>query len=139
MSKSLILYVEDEESDIMLLQFALQSVQVTNPFRAVTDGEAALAYLKGTGPYRDRNQHPLPGLVLLDLNIPRVPGIKVLEWIRQQPQFAHLPVVIYSSSDDPRDKERTHQLGANDYIVKPFGIDKTISVLQKMKERWLDA
>lgn len=138
MSNSLILYVEDEEADIMMLQFAMQSLQITNPFRAVGNGEEALAYLRGTGPYQDRQQHPVPGLVLLDLNIPRISGMKVLEWVRQEPLFAHLPVLIYTSSDDPKDRERARQLGANDYILKPMGIDKTMSAVQQIKERWLE-
>ncbi len=137
MSNSLILYMEDEENDVMMLQFALKRLGISNPFKALKNGEEALAYLKGTGQYGDRTQYPIPGLILLDMNIPRVSGMKVLEWIRQQSQFASLPVVIYTSSELPAEIEKARQLGANDYIVKPSGMEKIMSAVQKIKDRWL--
>ena len=71
---------------------------LTNPVHVAVDGAQAIAYLAGNGPFADRNQHPLPALVLLDLNLPKKSGFDVLSWIRQQPQFSSLPVVIYTSS-----------------------------------------
>ncbi len=132
-----LLYVEDEETDVLLLQFALEKAQISNPLKTVTDGDEAVGYLSGRGKYADREHHPLPGLVLLDLNLPRLPGMKVLQWIREQPHFSNLPVVIYTSSEAAREQEKAKQLGANDYIVKANSIEKIALTLQKLKQRWL--
>ena len=85
MSSVPILYVEDEETDAMLLQHVLTKAGIHNPLRTVKDGKAAKDYLAGEGPFADRRAYPLPGLVLLDLNLPYWSGFEVLEWIRQQP------------------------------------------------------
>lgn len=132
-----ILCVEDEETDIMLLRFALKKAQIAHPLATVKNGEEAVAYLMGKGQYADRAQYPLPGLVLLDLNLPRLPGMKVLQWIREQPHFSKLPVVIYTSSEQPSDAAKAKQLGANDYIVKPSFVDKVAPILRKLQQRWL--
>ncbi len=137
MPEKTILYVEDEETDIMLLECALKKARVSNPLATVKNGDEAVAYLMGKGQYADRAQHPLPGLVLLDLNLPRLSGMKVLQWIREQPHFASLPVVIYTSAEDPKQQEEAKQLGANDYIVKPSFVDVIAVTLQKLKQRWL--
>lgn len=132
-----ILYVEDEETDILLVHYAFKMARISHPLQVVKDGEAAVAYLSGQGQFADRAPHPLPGLVLLDLNLPRLHGLKVLQWIREQPHFATLPVVIYSSSDNPQEQQRAKQLGANDYIVKASIIGDIAATLQKLTQRWL--
>ncbi len=137
MHQKAILYVEDEETDVLLVQCALEKARITNPLKRVKNGDQAVAYLKGEGQYANREQNPIPGLVLLDLNLPRRSGMKVLEWIRQQPQFASLPVVIYTSSENPREQERAKEFGANEYIVKPSIISEIASTLQNLRERWL--
>lgn len=137
MSEKPLLYVEDEPTDVLLLQFALKKAQITNPLQIAGDGEQAIAYLSGSGQYGNRENHPLPGLVLLDLNIPRFSGLEVLKWIREQPRFASLPVVVYTSSEDPMDQEQARQLGANDYIVKPPFVDKIAATLRKLVQQWL--
>src|SRR5512141_1496564 len=119
-----ILYVEDEETDIMLMECALKKAQISTPLATVKHGDDAVAYFMGKDQYADRVQHPLPGLVLLDLNLPRLSGMKVLQWIREQPHFASLPVVIYTSAEDPKQQEEAKRLGATDYIVKPPFVDK---------------
>src|SRR5512143_4339694 len=103
MPKPTILYIEDEESDIFLMRMALKKGQIDVNLKTVRDGESALDYLRGCGAYANRQEYPLPGLVLLDLNIPRVHGLKVLKWIREQPALAALPVVVYTSSEQPQD------------------------------------
>jgi CheY-like chemotaxis protein len=103
MSSIPILYVEDEETDVMLLQHVLGKVGIHNPLHIVKDGDLAKDYLAGKVPFDDRQRHPLPGLVLLDLNLPYWSGFEVLEWIRQQPELRRVPVVILSSSNRPDD------------------------------------
>ncbi len=137
MSLQAILYVEDEESDVILLRYALRKAKVSNPLLVVGDGEEGMAYLGGRGQYADREKYPLPALVLLDLNLPRVPGMKLLEWIRRQPSLTELPVVIYTSSNQPNDLKDAKRLNANEYVVKPSGIDKITEIVETLKERWL--
>lgn len=132
-----ILYVEDEESDVVMLRIAPDSIRVQNHLHVARNGEEALNYLQGTGPYADRELHPLPRLVLMDLNVPRVSGLRVLKWIHQESPFADLPVVVYTSSEDPKDAEECRQLRVNDFIVKPTGVDATIAAIRQITERWL--
>jgi CheY-like chemotaxis protein len=139
MALNVILYVEDEESDVILVRYALRKAEINNPIQVVKDGEEALDYFSGRGAFADRQNHPLPKLVLLDLNLPRMDGKKVLRWIREQPSFANLPVLIYSSSNLPNDFDETKALGANEYIVKPSGIDKITETMKGINARWLQS
>lgn len=133
-----ILQVEDEEHDVMFLQFALEQAEVRNPLAVVQDGREALAYLKGEGIYRDRQAYPLPGLVLLDLRLPRVPGLEVLRWMRDHPDFAKVPVLVFSSSDQDTDVEAAYRLGANGYIVKPSSPADLSKIMRRIKKYWLE-
>jgi len=114
-----ILYVEDEETDILLVQHVLNRAGITNLLKTVKDGKAATDYLAGNAPFNDRRLYPLPGLVLLDLNLPYWSGFEVLAWIRRQPHLRRLPVVVLTSSRRPDDIARAYDAGANGYLVKP--------------------
>jgi CheY-like chemotaxis protein len=131
------LYVEDEKSDVLLLRVAFSLARLTNPVHVAVDGAQAIDYLAGNGPFADRSQHPLPALVLLDLNLPKKSGFEVLSWIRQQPQFASLPVVIYTSSVGLIDKDTAQLLGATDYFVKRSGVTDIAELVRSLAERWL--
>lgn len=133
-----ILLVEDEEHDVLFLQIALEQAEVTNPLVVVKDGREAIAYLKGDGKFADRQQYPLPRLVLLDLRLPRVPGLDVLKWIRQQPDFAQLPVIVCTSSDQDTDVDTAYQLGANAYVVKPSRLAERLELVRRIKKYWLE-
>ena len=132
-----ILYVEDEETDVMLLQHVLTKAGIRNPLQTVKDGKAAKDYLAGNAPFADRGQHPLPGLVLLDLNLPYWSGFEVLEWIRQQPQLRRLPVVVFTSSSRPDDIARAYDAGANAYVVKPNALADLPSLALALRDFWL--
>ena len=136
-SQPAILYVEDEKSDVLLLRAAFTLARLTNPVHVVVDGAEAIDYLAGNRPFADRKQHPLPALVLLDLNLPKKSGFEVLSWIRQQPQFASLPVVIYTSSVGLMDKNTARLLGATDYFVKRSGVSHIAELARILVERWL--
>jgi CheY-like chemotaxis protein len=136
MATKTVLYVEDEETDVLLLRLALKKAKIENALQVVQDGAEAVEYLSGGGRYENRGEYPVPDLVLLDLNLPRLSGVQVLQWIREQPNFANLPVVIYTSSEDPIDKEKTRVL-ANDYVVKPSLVDHIAAAMQKVNARWL--
>ena len=119
MSDATVLYVEDDDDAAFFMRFAFEEAGLRNPLRIAVTGQEAIDYLAGNGPFADRRQYPLPGLVLLDLNLPIIPGFQVLHWIRDQPQFQSLPVVICTASDYQGDKEEARRLGAQDYLVNP--------------------
>ncbi|MDI6770019.1 MAG: response regulator [Anaerolineales bacterium] len=116
---STILLVEDNPDDALLTQRAARKANLPNPVLVVEDGQAAIDYLSGAGEYTDRGRFPLPGLVLLDLNLPRKSGFEVLAWIRTQPELHALPVVMLTSSHDIPTIERAFSHGANAFLVKP--------------------
>jgi CheY-like chemotaxis protein len=132
-----ILYVEDEETDVLLFRQALIRAGLPNPLHIAADGAEAIDYLAGNGPFADRHEHPLPALVLLDLNLPKKSGFAVLSWIRQQPQFSSLPVVIYTSSVALLDKETAQLLGATELFVKRSEVPKIAELARILAERWL--
>jgi len=132
-----ILYVEDEEADVALLRHVLGKLGIRNTLQTVKDGRLAKDYLAGKEPFADRRRHPLPGLVLLDLNLPYWSGFEVLEWIRQQPQLRRVPVVILSSSNRPDDIGRAYDAGANGYLVKPSALPELTSMVQALRDFWL--
>jgi CheY-like chemotaxis protein len=132
-----VLYVEDEENDALLVKLAFRQAGVGCPVRIVADGREALDYLLGCGSFADREQHPLPWLVLLDLNLPKVSGFEVLERARQEPELTALPIVIFTSSGQETDREQARNLGATDYFIKPHSIPGVAEIARKLEERWL--
>src|ERR1043166_4104730 len=98
-----ILLVEDQEDDIFMVTHAFERGCIANPLRVVRDGEEAIAYLNGNGIFADRIEFPMPGLVLLDLELPRLNGFDVLRWVRQQPHLSALRVIVLTSSSNIRD------------------------------------
>ncbi len=137
MNQFTVLYAEDEESDIFLLQHAFKKAGIKNDLVAVRDGKAAMDYLAGNGDYADRKAHPLPGLLLLDLNLPYWSGLEILAWMRQQPSLRCLPVVILSSSCRPDDVVRSYETGANGYLVKPTTMDELSALAAAVRDFWL--
>src|SRR6185436_1328860 len=117
--KRVILLAEDDPNDLLLIQRAFQKGAVDNPFFVVRNGEEAIAYLSGTEGFSNRTEFPLPDLFLLDLKMPKVDGFEVLQWIRQQPGFSNLVVVVLTTSSDVYDVNRAYKLGANSFLVKP--------------------
>ena len=131
-----ILVAEDDAADAYFLQRAFSRSGIPVHLQFVRDGQEALDYLRGEGPFADRSRHPMPHLVLLDLKMPRLDGFDVLEWIRKEPAIEHLVVVIFSSSDEPRDIGRAYTLGANDYLVKPHSIEELNRLVGRFKKLW---
>jgi CheY-like chemotaxis protein len=138
MNKSILL-VEDAEHDVIFMRTALEVAQVSNPLEVVGDGEAAIGYLSGKGAFADRQRYPMPGLVLLDLQLPRMPGLEVLKWIRSQQVLARLPVIVCSGSNRDSDVETAYALGANGYIIKPGRPSRLTQIVGTIKKYWLDA
>jgi len=132
-----ILYAEDEETDVVLLQHVLAKAGIQNPLQVVQDGKLAKDYLAGHAPFDDRRRYPLPGLVLLDLNLPYWSGLEVLEWIRQQPEVRWVPVVVFTSSNRPDDIARAYAAGANGYVVKPNALAELTRLVLALRDYWL--
>ena len=128
-----VLLAEDSENDVLMFRRAARRAKFSQPLHVVTNGEEVVAYLKGEGRFSDRAQYPLPGLLLLDLKMPRMNGFEVLQWVRQQPQFTALQVVVLSSSDEIRDINRAYQLGANSFLVKPLSFDEFVGMLEALR------
>jgi len=101
-------------------------------------GEEALDYLAGGGGFADRGRHPFPALILLDLQLPRRSGHEVLEWLRGQEEgLRRLPVVVLTSSKEPRDVNRAYELGANSYLVKPVSFEALLELVKAVERYWL--
>ncbi|MDB6170373.1 MAG: two-component system response regulator [Verrucomicrobia bacterium] len=137
MTTILILLVEDEPNSVFFFEHAATKVGITNPLRVAKDGREALDYLEGVGEFADRRKHPLPGLVILDLKLPRVAGFEVLKQLRQQPETRALPVLMLTSSASDEDVARAYALGANGYLVKPSQLEELVKVVQGIKDFWL--
>ena len=132
-----VLLAEDDPNDVLLIQRAFQKTNIANPLQVVRDGEEAVAYLSGQHPYADRDRHPLPVLLLLDLKLPRKSGFEVLQWLRQQSRLKRLPVVVLTSSNQNPDVNKAFDLGANSYLVKPGGLDSLLELVKNLDMYWL--
>jgi CheY-like chemotaxis protein len=113
-----VLLVDDQENDIILTQIGLKRAGLTLPVHTVPGGVEAIAYLNGDPPYHDRALYPLPAAVLLDISMAHVDGFEVLGWIRQQPRFENLTVIMLTGSSATIDEESAHLLGATEFFVK---------------------
>src|ERR1700691_1153119 len=131
-----ILLVEDEEGDVFFMRQALKKADVLNPLQVASDGQEAIDYFKAAGKFANREEFPLPYLVLLDLKLPRVMGLDVLKWIRQQPEVAAI-VVILSASQEETDIATAYRLGANGYLVKPHDLNHLTDMAKSIKDFWL--
>jgi CheY-like chemotaxis protein len=132
-----ILHVEDDEDDVLLFQHACQKAALGCSLQAVRDGVEAIAYLSGADPFSDRQRHPLPELVLLDLKLPRVNGFEVLDWMRKGDRFRRLPVVVFSSSNHEADVKRAYDVGANSFLLKPVDFNALVELARTVHQYWL--
>jgi CheY-like chemotaxis protein len=134
MTSFTVLHVEDEPSDRLIVSSSFTKVAPHVRLCTAIDGEDAIAYLAGDGIYKNREVHPLPQMVLLDLKLPRKSGFEVLQWIRSQPGLKELPVIILTSSREPADLDRAYALGANSYIVKNVDIKAMRDIVRGIGE-----
>ena len=133
----LILLAEDTLLDVFFLRRALMKAALANPIVVVRDGQEAIDYLEGQGPYADRKTYPLPGLLLLDLEMPRVDGFGVLAWLKTQTAFDRLPKVVLSGSVREENAHKAKALGAHEYRVKPTAPDELTKIVHELHARWL--
>ena len=131
-----ILLVEDNADDADLIKLALIRAGIHSPIEWLDNGEAALAYLEGTGAFADRETYPLPCLLLLDLKLTRTSGFNVLKWQKQHPELRKVPTVVLTSSMDPVDIDKAYELGAESYLVKPKNFDELVELLRVKATYW---
>jgi CheY-like chemotaxis protein len=130
--RPLILHVEDDANDLFLVKHAFGKAAPQAFIVPVTDGREAQAYLAGEGPYADRARHPLPDFVLLDLKLPRMGGLEVLEWMKSVPALAGLPAFILSSSSEKSDVDHARALGASGYHTKQGSVRAMVETLREI-------
>ncbi len=124
-----VLLVEDDPGDVLMTQEAFEEHKLRNRLAVVNDGVAALAYLRHEGEHADA---PVPDLILLDLNLPRVDGREVLSEIKKDPTLCQIPVVVLTTSQAEEDILRSYQLHANAYVAKPVDFERFITVVRQI-------
>jgi len=132
-----ILIADDDEDDRLLALDALEESRLRNPIFFVEDGKELLEFLRNEGPYRDKAAYPRPGLILLDLNMPRMDGKSALQILKADPRLKNIPVVVLTTSEQDIEVSETYALGANSYIVKPVQFSKLVEALQVLGRYWL--
>lgn len=131
-----ILLVEDNPDDVELTLLALEKNNIANPVKVVRDGQEALDYLFYKGKY-EGSEHDLPNLVLLDLKLPKVDGIEVLNKIKADRKLKLMPVVVLTSSKEDNDVLKSYDLGVNSYIRKPVDFDQFVDTVKQIGFYWL--
>jgi len=133
-----ILIAEDDPDDRMLLKDALEENHLVNDFRFVEDGEELMDYLCRKNKYSDTRTSPRPGLILLDLNMPKKDGREALKEIKSSPVLRSIPVVVLTTSKAEEDIVRSYDLGVNSYITKPVSFENLIKVVKTLGEYWFE-
>ena len=133
-----ILMADDDRADCRLVQKALEKSRLANRLILVHDGDALMDYLYRRGPYADRTQYPDPGVILLDLNMPKKSGHEALDEIREDPNLCHLPIVVLTTSEDEADVLKSYSLGASSYITKPVSFDDLVEVIRNLGNYWFE-
>ena len=137
MDNKVILLVEDNPRDETLTRRALKKSNIVNEVVAARDGVEALDYLFGTGKYAGRDMSIMPQLILLDLKLPKVNGLQVLQKIREEERTRRLPVVVFTSSSEEEDMIKSYDLGANSYVRKPVDFEQFLEATRQLGLYWL--
>lgn len=131
-----VLMAEDNEHDILATKRAWKKNKIANPLYITNDGEECLDYLRQRGKFSESGSAPRPGLLLLDINMPRMDGITVLRHVREDEKFHRLPVVMLTTSKAEEDRLRSYDIGANAYIIKPVGFDNFSTAIRTIHLFW---
>jgi CheY-like chemotaxis protein len=129
-----VLLVEDDEGDVLMTREAFEFYKIRNRLHVVSDGDQALDFLRQTGKFADA---PRPGLILLDVNLPRRSGLEVLEELKRDPELLVIPVVMLTTSQAEEDILRSYQLHANAYVSKPVDFEHFIAAIQQIDDFFL--
>jgi CheY-like chemotaxis protein len=129
-----VLLVEDDEGDVLMTKEAFEYYKIHNRLHVVTDGEQALQFLRQAGPYADA---PRPGLILLDVNLPRLSGLEVLAELKRDPELLFIPTVMLTTSQAEEDILRSYELHANAYVSKPVDFEHFIEAIRQIDDFFL--
>jgi CheY-like chemotaxis protein len=133
-----ILIADDDAEDRLLVKEAMEEGRVANRLEFVEDGEELLDYLRNRGKYADKKQYPSPGLILLDLNMPRKDGREAMKEIKSDPQLRVIPIVVLTTSKAEEDILRTYDLGVNSFITKPVTFSSLVNIMQTLEKYWFE-
>jgi CheY-like chemotaxis protein len=132
-----VLIVEDSQEDYAALNRSFSKVGILNPLKHCSDGDEALDYMYQRAGYEDPGSAPRPALILLDLNLPGTDGREILRQLKQDDQLKEIPIIVLTTSTDPRDITQCYRLGANSYVTKPTDPTRVTEIAQQLKEFWL--
>jgi len=133
-----ILLADDDADDRMMASDALEESRLANDLRCVEDGEELMDYLHRRGKYALPNNAPRPGLILLDLNMPRKDGREALKEIKAEPELRSIPVIVLTTSKAEEDIYRTYDLGVNSFITKPVNFESLVAVMKALGKYWFE-
>jgi CheY-like chemotaxis protein len=133
-----ILLADDDPDDRLLAEEALRESRLSNPLHTVEDGEELMDYLRRQGKYADLDPKVLPGLILLDLNMPRKDGREALKEIKSDERLRYIPVVVLTTSKAEEDIFRTYDLGVNSFITKPVTFESLVELMQQLGKYWFE-
>lgn len=136
--KLCILLADDDPDDRMLTQRALKRSRLVNELHMVEDGEELMRYLRREGEYADPETAPWPGLILLDLNMPRKDGREALKEIKSDPKLRRIPVIVLTTSEAELDILRSYDLGVNAFVTKPVTFDGLATAIQRLGQFWFE-
>ena len=134
----IILYAEDDEEDRMLIEDALEESKLANELHFVVDGEDLMDYLYRRSGYEKYRDMPYPGLILLDLNMPKKDGREALKEIKSDPKLRHIPVIVLTTSKAEEDIIRSYDLGVNSFIKKPVTFESLVEIIKTLGKYWFD-
>ncbi len=133
-----LLIADDDPEDRFLLKESLRQNGIVQQLYFVEDGAQALAFLRHEPPFQDVEMFPYPGMVLVDLNMPKLSGLEVLKEIRNDPNLAIIPVVVLTTSKQDEDLVRSYGAGANSFISKPMDFSELVKVMGSLKDYWFE-
>ena len=135
-NRLVILYAEDDSEDQMLMRDAYEEGQLDDQLKIVNDGEELMDYLYRRNHYSDPVEAPVPDIILLDLNLPKIDGREALKTIKEDPELKKVPVIALTTSKTEEDIQMTYELGVNSFITKPIRFDSLVKIMIAMKEYW---
>lgn len=133
-----ILMADDDEDDRLMAKEALEEAKLANAISFVEDGEELLDYLNHRGKYSNPELAPKPGLILLDLNMPKKDGREALKEIKEDPKLRSIPIVVLTTSKEEEDIYRTYNLGVNSFITKPVAFESLVKIMKTLAHYWFE-
>ncbi|NJO42261.1 MAG: response regulator [Cyanobacteria bacterium CRU_2_1] len=128
-----VLVVEDSADSVLLLERAVERANIAVSLQIVGNGAEGVDYLLGRGDYGDRDRYPLPILILSNMRMPRMNGLEFLAWIKQQPNFSRIPVIVLSSAGEIEEVDRVMALGATAHFIKPFRLQDLVETIRQIQ------